>query len=153
MLWKIWDHFLTLLFPKDSEYWKSLEIGLREVGGKKTFKRSEQMKKKNSFRCGAFQPFVSKNVQIWDHFFSLFFNKEFQISKKFGHWTLRSGGTKTVKLSEKVWWTKKPTNMLTSRLIESIGPEGRCFENLAYRRHWLPQLMGIEAPIPKKNPK
>ena len=32
---QIWDHFFPFLFPKDSEYQKSLDIGLREVGAKK----------------------------------------------------------------------------------------------------------------------
>ena len=32
---QIWDHFLPLLFPKNSEYLKSLGIGLREVGAKR----------------------------------------------------------------------------------------------------------------------
>ena len=31
---KIWDHFIPLLFPKDSEYSKSLDIGLPEMGEK-----------------------------------------------------------------------------------------------------------------------
>ena len=32
---QIWDHFFPLPFPKDSEYLKSLDIGLREVGKKR----------------------------------------------------------------------------------------------------------------------
>ena len=32
---QIWDHFFSLLFPKDSENLKSLDIGLREVGAKR----------------------------------------------------------------------------------------------------------------------
>ena len=32
---QIWDHLFPLLFPKDSEYLKSLDIGLREVGAKR----------------------------------------------------------------------------------------------------------------------
>ena len=31
----IWDHFYPLLFPKDSESLKILDIGLREVGAKR----------------------------------------------------------------------------------------------------------------------
>ena len=39
-------HFLPLLFPKDSEYLKSLDIRILGNGGKKTVKQSEQKKKK-----------------------------------------------------------------------------------------------------------
>ena len=31
---QIWDNFFPLLSPKDSEYLKSLDIGLQEVGAK-----------------------------------------------------------------------------------------------------------------------
>ena len=36
---KIWDLFFSLLFPKDSESLKILDIQLQEDGGNKTFKR------------------------------------------------------------------------------------------------------------------
>ena len=42
---QIWDNFFSLLFPKDSESLKILDIQLREGGGKKMFKhylKSEQ---------------------------------------------------------------------------------------------------------------
>ena len=35
----MWDYFFPLLFPKDSESLKILDIRLQEVGAKKTFKR------------------------------------------------------------------------------------------------------------------
>ena len=35
---QMWDHFFPLFFPKDSDFLKILDIGLWEVGGKKTFK-------------------------------------------------------------------------------------------------------------------
>ena len=64
---------------------------------------------------------------------SITFPQAFQKSKKFGHWTSKSGGKKTVKWSEKVWQTNEQTNkqthMQTFRLIERIGIEGRFFEN------------------------
>ena len=66
---QIWDPFFPSLFSKD---WTL------ESGGKKTFKRSEQMKKickKNLFRSGNFTPFMSNSFQIGDHFFSLLFPK------------------------------------------------------------------------------
>ena len=40
---------------------------------------------------------------------SITFPQGFRISKKFGHWTLGSGGKKTVKRSEKVKRTHKQT--------------------------------------------
>ena len=54
-----------------------------------------------------------KSFQIWDHFFPLLFPQGFQKSKIFGHRTSGSGGKKTVKRSEKVWWTNKQTNKQT----------------------------------------
>ena len=55
----------------------------------------------------------------------------FWISKKFGHPTSGSGGKKKFE-----WYLKMNTptdthtHIWTNRLIESIGPEGRCFENI-----------------------
>ena len=63
----------------------------------------------------------------------------FRISKNFGHPTSGSGGKKTVKRylkSEQTdRQTDRQTHIWTYRLIESIDPEGRCFENpgLSYR--------------------
>ena len=51
---------------------------------------------------------ISRNAQI----LSTTFPQGFRISKKFGHWTLGSGGKKTVKGSEKVWRTNTPFNSL-----------------------------------------
>ena len=75
---QIWDHFLPLLFPKDSENLKSLDIGLREVGAKRRLNGVNKWKKsvKNFFRRGDFTPFMSKSFQIWDHFFPLLFPKD-----------------------------------------------------------------------------
>ena len=70
-------------------------------------------------------------------FMRIFFYKsitiphKFLIFKKFGHWTLGSRGKKTVKQSEKVWRTDRQTNIRTFWLIESISPQGWCFENPA----------------------
>ena len=36
---QIWDHFFLLLFPKDSENLKSLDIGLWEVGARRPLNR------------------------------------------------------------------------------------------------------------------
>ena len=50
------------------------------IGGKKTFKQSEQIKKKieekKLFLHGNFTPFMSKSCKIWDHFLPLLFPKD-----------------------------------------------------------------------------
>ena len=61
---------------------------------------------------------------------SITFPKGFWISKIFGHPTLGSGGKKTLNGTSKVnKHTDRQTHIWTNQLIESIGPEGRCFEN------------------------
>ena len=64
---------------------------------------------------------------------SITFPQGFRISKNIGHPTSGSGGKKTVKRylqSEQTHTqTDGQTDRRTFRLIESIGPEGRCFEN------------------------
>ena len=58
---QLWDNFFTLIFPKDSDNLKSLDIGLWEMGAKKKFKRSEQMKKsvkKKLFFCRSIQTHI-----------------------------------------------------------------------------------------------
>ena len=76
------DHFFPLLFPKDSESLKILDIRLREVGSKRPLKktknrrRPEKVKKKNLFLRGNFRQFLNKNVHIWDHFSPLLFPKD-----------------------------------------------------------------------------
>ena len=79
--------------------------------------------KKYFFFRGDFRPLLS-----------ITFPQRFQISKNIGHPTSGSGGKKTVKRylkSEQTdKQTDKQTNIWTNRLIESIGPEGRCFENI-----------------------
>ena len=52
------DHFFPLLFPKDSESLKILDIGLREVGAKRPLKKTENRRrtkkeKKKTFFCAA----------------------------------------------------------------------------------------------------
>ena len=41
----IWDHFFPLLFPKDSESLKILDIRLREVGAKRPLKKTENRRR------------------------------------------------------------------------------------------------------------
>ena len=55
----IWDHFFPLLFPKDSEPLKILDIRLREVGARRPLKKTENRRrrpkkvKKKTFFCAA----------------------------------------------------------------------------------------------------
>ena len=75
-----------------------------------------------------------KNVQIWDHFFPLLFPKDSE-SLKILDIRLREVGAKrplngTSKVNRQTeGQTDGQTDGRTFRLIESIGPEGRCFEN------------------------
>ena len=72
------DHFFPLLFPKDSESLKILDIRLWEVGAKRPLNGTSKVKKvreKNFFLRGDFRQFSNKNVHIWDHFFPLLFPK------------------------------------------------------------------------------
>ena len=59
---------------------------------------------------------------------SITFPQGFRVSKYIGH--PGSGGKKTFKWYLKSEQTNRHTDRRTSRLIESIGPEDRCFENL-----------------------
>ena len=70
---------------------------------------------------------------------SITFPQGFRISKNIGHRTSRSGGKRPLNGTSKVnrqtdRQTDKPTNIWTFRLIESIGPEGRCFENFIIKQ-------------------
>ena len=64
------DHFFPLLFPKDSESLKILDIRLLEVGAKTPLKKTENGRrpKKNEekklFLLGDFRQFSNKNVHI-----------------------------------------------------------------------------------------
>ena len=74
-----WDHFFPLLFPKDSESLKILDLRLREVGAKRPLNgtsKVKKVKKKNFFLRGDFRQFLNNNVYIWDHFFPLLFPKD-----------------------------------------------------------------------------
>ena len=79
----IWDHFFSLLFPKDYESLKILDIRLWEVGAKRPLKGTSKVKKweKNFFLRGDFRQFSNKNVHIWDHFFPLLFPKDYESLK------------------------------------------------------------------------
>ena len=88
----------TITFPQRFRNSKNFGHWTSGSGGKKTFKRSEQMKNicKILFFCccGNFTPFISKSFQIGDHFFSIIFPKDSEKSEKNGRWTSESGGKK-----------------------------------------------------------
>ena len=77
---QIWDHFFSLVFPKDSENLKSLDIGLREVGATRRLnevnKEEKIRKKKTFFATAILNLFWDKNVHTWDQFSPLVFPKD-----------------------------------------------------------------------------
>ena len=93
--------------------------------------------KKTFFLRGNFRPLPNKNVQMLDHFFPFLFSKDSE-SLKIMDIRLRELGAKrplngTSKVNRQ---TDKQTHTRTFRLIESIGPEGRCFENIVTCGGW-----------------
>ena len=90
---------------------------------------TRKIAKKKLFLRGDFRPFSNENVQMLDHFFSLLFPKDSE-SLKILDIRLREVGAKrplngTSKVNRQ---TDGQTDRRTFRLIESIGPGGRCFE-------------------------
>ena len=71
---------------------------------------------------------------------SNYFPQGFQISKYIGHPTSRNGDKKTFKQYLKIEHTDTETDKQTFRLIESIGPEGRCFQNIVCGNDLKPRL-------------
>ena len=71
-----------------------------------------------------FRPLPRKNVQMWDHFFPFLFPKDVGAKRPLNS-TSKVNGQRNKK-------TDRQTHIWTFRLIESIGPEGRCFENPPY---------------------
>ena len=87
---------------------------------------------------GDFRPLPNKNVQMLDHFFPLLFPKDseslniFDIRRREGGAKRPLNGTSKVNRRTNTRTdrqTDRRTDGRTFRLIESIGPEGRCFEN------------------------
>ena len=73
---------------------------------------------------------MSKSCLIKDHVFSLLFPKDSTNLKSLdiGFWEVGAKRPLNGKFDRQT--DKKKTKI---RLIESIGPEGQCFENLVYR--------------------
>ena len=93
------DHFLPLLFPKDSESLEILDIRLLEVGAKRRLKgtsKVEKVREKNFFFCAAILDNFQTKMFISETLLSITFPQGFRISKNIGHPTSGSGGKKTV---------------------------------------------------------
>ena len=94
------DHFFPLLFPKDSESLKILDIRLWEMGAKRPLKGTSKvikLEKKKTFFCAAILDNFKQKCSYLRPFLSITFPQGFRISKNIGHPTLGSGGKKTVK--------------------------------------------------------
>ena len=96
------------------------------------FVRQNQQKK--TFFTRQFQTTSQQKCSNVRPLLSITFPQGFRISKNIGHPTLGSGGKKTVKRylksEQKHGRTDTRTDRGTFRLIESISPEGRRFENI-----------------------
>ena len=108
--------------------------GLESIG-KRGFHhvlKGKIIKKKLFFCAAIFDNFQIKMFQSETTSVN-YFPQGFRISNNIGHPTSVSGGKKTFKRYLKSEHTDKHTDKHTDRrtfrLIESIGPEGRCFEN------------------------
>ena len=108
----------------------------REAWFPPCFVRQNQQKK--TFFARRFQTTSKQKCSNVRPLLSITFPQRFRISKNIGHPTSGSGGKKTVKRYLKSEQTDKQTDKHTDgqthrrtfRLIKSIGPEGRCFENI-----------------------
>ena len=91
---QIWDHFFPLLFPKDSENPKSLDIGLWEVGAKRYLNGMNKFLKicKKKIPPRRFYTLYEQTFSNLRPLLSNTFPQGFQKSKSFGHWTSGSGG-------------------------------------------------------------
>ena len=104
------DHFLPLLFPKDSESLKILDIRLLEVGAKRPLNgtsKVKKVKKKNLFLRGNFRQFSHKNVHIGDHFIPLLFPKNFESLKILDIQLREVGANRSLNGTSKVKKVKK----------------------------------------------
>ena len=101
------DHFFQLLFPKDSESLKILDIRLWEVGAKRPLKGTSKVKneREKNFLCAAILDNFKQKCSYLRPLLSITFPQGFRISKNIGHPNSGNGGKKTVKRylkSEKV---------------------------------------------------
>ena len=93
-----------------------------------------KISKKTNFFIWRFQTSSKQKCSNLKPLLSIIFPQGFRISKNVGHLTLGSGGKKTfkryLKSEQTDRHTDRHTDRRTNRLIESIGPEGQCFEKL-----------------------
>ena len=94
----------------------------------------KKVREKNFLLHGHFRQFSKKNVHIWDHFFPLLFPKDSESLKTWDIQIREVGAKRPLNGTSKVnrqtdRQTNRQTHRRTFRLIESIGPESRCFEN------------------------
>ena len=124
---------LSITLPQGFQILKNMGHPTLESGGKKTVKRylkSEKSEEKKLFFARRFQPIFKQKCSYLRPLLSITFPQGFQISRNIGHPTSGSGGKKTVKRYLKSEQTAyRQTDGRTNRLTESIGPDGRCFEN------------------------
>ena len=99
----------------------------------------QNQQKKNFFLRGNFRQFSNKNVYIWDHFFPLLFPKDSESLNILDIRHQEVGAKRPLNGTSKVntqtdRQTDGQTHRRTNRLIESIGPEGRCFKNKEHNK-------------------
>ena len=98
---QIWNRFLPFLFPKDSEYLNSLDIGLQEVGAKRPLNKVNKWEEFFfTFLSWQFDTIFEQKGSNLRTLHSIIFPQGFWTSKEFGYWTSESGGKKAVKQSE-----------------------------------------------------
>ena len=97
------DHFFPLLFLKDSESLKILDIRLREVGAKRLLNGTSKVKKVREEKKIArqFKTIFKQKCSYLRPLISITFPQGFRISINIGHPTSGSGDKKTVK-----WYLK-----------------------------------------------
>ena len=91
------DHFFPLLFPKDSESLKILDIRLWEVKAKRPLKgtsKVKNMREKRTFFCATILDNFKQKCSYLRPLLSITFPQGFRISKNIGQPTLGSGGKK-----------------------------------------------------------
>ena len=94
------DHFFPLLFPKDSESLKILDIQLREMGEKRPLNGTSKVKKvrgKKTFFSRQFSTIFKQKCSYLRPLLAITFPQGFRISKNIGHPTSGSGSKKTIK--------------------------------------------------------
>ena len=123
---QIWDPFYPLLFPKSSESLKILDIWFWEVGAKR---RLNGTLKVNKWKKICKKLFTQR--KIWTIFEQQFSNLRPLLSTTFpqGFWLREVGEKRRLNRTSKSEHTTTQTHRRRFWLIESIGPEGRCFEN------------------------